>query len=445
MCHFNDVIRDLDLEDIPLKNRTFTWSSKRPEPALSRLDKVFLSRDWSTSFPVITSNALEMTVSDHAPLLLHCRNRESTPREPKIEIFWLRNPTVKAYIHTVWQENPNLQEDFDQKLKQTHMVLRKWHTDNLTDMEKQLDFCKKVILFFDTIEEKRQLLSHEFKLRNMVRERAFMLANYLEQKWRHRSTCRWLREGDKNSRFFHNLASARLRRNMITNLQLADGSVTQEEGQIREAFLEQMKGLLGKDQVTMQFQPESLYSVDLDLSPLVQNFTEREVHSAIKQLGTHRASGPDGVPNEFLKWYWPEIKKDILQLVQDFYDEKLDLAALNKANIILVPKKEIPETVHDYRPISVINVIPKLISKLMANRMRGFLPDLISPRQTAFIRGRQITENFNATREVLHHLHKGNRQAIFAKLDFKKAFDSVSWSFLERVLQSRGFHPKWIR
>lgn len=232
---------------------------------------------------------------------------------------------------------------------------------------------------------------------------------------------------------------------MITSLHLEDGSIIQEESQIRETFLEQMKGLLGREQPVMQFQPMSMYSADLDLNPLVQQFNEEEIYSAVKQLGENQASGPDGIPNEFMQCHWTDIKGEVVRLVQDFFDERLDLVSINRANIILVPKKETPQTVHDYRPISVINAVPKLISKLMANRLRRVLPDLISPRQTAFIKDRQITENFNATREVLQHLHKANRQAIFAKLDFKKAFDSVSWAFLESVLKARGFHPKWIR
>lgn len=141
---------------------------------------------------------------------------------------------------------------------------------------------------------------------------------------------------------------------------------------------------------------------------------------AVMQLGRNKSLGPDGIPSEFFQLYWSEIKPYILNMVQDFYRGTLDLKAVNHANIIMIAKKEAAERVGDYRPISVINIIPKLISKLLANRLKNKLPDLISVNQTAFIRGRQIAENFFATREILQHLEKNKKPAIFFKLILRK-------------------------
>ncbi|XP_078174444.1 uncharacterized protein LOC144568089 [Carex rostrata] len=92
-----------------------------------------------------------------------------------------------------------------------------------------------------------------------------------------------------------------------------------------------------------------------------------------------------------------------------------------------------------------MNAIPKLISKLLANRLRIHLPELISSNQTAFVQGRQITENFNSTREMLHHISTSGKPACFIKIDFAKAFDSVNWDYLQRVMEGRGFPQRWIR
>jgi Reverse transcriptase (RNA-dependent DNA polymerase) len=100
--------------------------------------------------------------------------------------------------------------------------------------------------------------------------------------------------------------------------------------------------------------------------------------------------------------------------------------------------------VTDFHPISIINLFPKLVSKVLATRLSRFLPELISRNQTSFIKGRQIAENFIATRELLHHVHATNSRAIFMKIDFAKAFDSVTWQFLQRVMQARGFPTRWI-
>lgn len=103
--------------------------------------------------------------------------------------------------------------------------------------------------------------------------------------------------------------------------------------------------------------------------------------------------------------------------------------------------------VGEFRPISIINLIPKLISKVLANWFRPWLPQLISPNQTAFIKGRSIAETFISTREILHHIFSSKRSAMFAKIDFRKAFDSINWNFLLGVMRSRGFPDRvvnWI-
>lgn len=110
----------------------------------------------------------------------------------------------------------------------------------------------------------------------------------------------------------------------------------------------------------------------------------------------------------------------------------------------MIPKIEVPITASDFRPISVLSLIPKLISKVLSNRLRLLLPDLISSNQTAFVHGRQISENFVATRELIHHISHSGKQAVFVKIDFRKAFDSINWNFLIRVMRARHFPERWI-
>lgn len=131
-------------------------------------------------------------------------------------------------------------------------------------------------------------------------------------------------------------------------------------------------------------------------------------------------------------------------MITGFHDHHLDLTQVNQAGVIMIPKIDAPKTVTDYRPISIINVIPKFISKILANQLRKVLPDLISPQQTAFISGRQISDNFVATQEVLQHTSFMKNSAIFARIDLAKAFDTIEWEFLIKVLIARGFPRRWI-
>lgn len=150
----------------------------------------------------------------------------------------------------------------------------------------------------------------------------------------------------------------------------------------------------------------------------------------VRSLAKNKASGPEGLPNEFAQLYWDEIGADIAALVWSFFRGDLDFSQLNKADILMIPKREGAEEVKDFRPISIISLIPKIISKLLASRLAKHLPVLVSPNQTAFVKGRQISENFLATREVLQHITFSKEKAVFLKIDFAKAFDSISWDFL---------------
>lgn len=138
------------------------------------------------------------------------------------------------------------------------------------------------------------------------------------------------------------------------------------------------------------------------------------------------------------------MKGDIIQAFDRFYHGSLDLREINRANIIMIPKIDSPSNTRDFRPISIINLVPKLISKLLAIRLSKVLPGLISVKQTAFMQGRYIVENFISTREILQYLSSKGHQAILAKIDFSKVFDSVNWEFLNRVMEGRGFPSKLI-
>lgn len=204
-----------------------------------------------------------------------------------------------------------------------------------------------------------------------------------------------------------------------------NGSLINEQKDIIEVFARSMQEVLGTSAQVIPFDASALYPTSLDLSLLEQQFTLSEVEATVRQLANNKASGPDGLPSEFLKIYWSELKLEILGIMSDFYHGRLNLQPYNEACIVMVPKIETPLTTANFRPISVLNLIPKLISKVLSNRLRQYLPDLISPNQTAFVHGRQISENFVATRELLHHVSQGQSRAVFLKVDFRKAFDSV--------------------
>lgn len=219
---FNQFITDSGVIDVPLRNRAYTWSSKRPQPVFSKLDRVFTSPEWTNSYPIILLEALEVMVSDHTPIMLTCKGIHQQQRRFQFESFWFKYQCPKLMVQQLWADNTNNLHspilNFHHRTKLLHRALKLWQAEAFGAMEKQLQFCKDSILFFDKIEEHRHLSNQEFRMRISIRERAFHLANNIELKWKQRSRCRWIAEGDRNTRFFHSFASSRLRRNLVLEI-----------------------------------------------------------------------------------------------------------------------------------------------------------------------------------------------------------------------------------
>ena len=176
-------------------------------------------------------------------------------------------------------------------------------------------------------------------------------------------------------------------------------------------------------------------------------FTADEIKEAVFQMGPTKALGPDGMNALFYQKFWHIVGNDVMNAVLDFLNNGVMLPNLNHPNIVLIPKVKNPEKMSEYRLISLCNVVYKIISKVLANRLKQVLPDIISPTQSAFVLGRLIIDNVIVAYEALHSMHirkKGKTGSLALKLDVSKAYDQVEWLFLQGVMQKLGFPKKWI-
>lgn len=146
----------------------------------------------------------------------------------------------------------------------------------------------------------------------------------------------------------------------------------------------------------------------------------------------------------FYQKYWKIVGEDIIAVVQSFFRGNFLLKAHNHTHIALIPKGGSIATVHNYRPISLCNVFYKTISKLLATRLKHFLPKLISLFQIAFVSNKNISENFIITHEIKHFLKtlRGKEQYVAIKIDMEKAFDRVEWPLLIETMKCLGFDEK---
>jgi mannosylglycoprotein endo-beta-mannosidase len=182
------------------------------------------------------------------------------------------------------------------------------------------------------------------------------------------------------------------------------------------------------DPRTNDFNWEAIHFNDPDLSSLGEPFTEEEVRNAINQMSGDKAPGSDGFTGIFFKKCWDIVKVDIMNVIQLFGSLHAEnFHWLNSANIVLLPKKEGAEQITDFRPISLIHAIAKIISKMLALRLAPLMDELVSNAQSAFIKKRSIHDNFLYVKNHATRFHKNKTPALLFKLDIRKAFDSVRW------------------
>jgi len=174
---------------------------------------------------------------------------------------------------------------------------------------------------------------------------------------------------------------------------------------------------------------------------LTTEVTLEEVRRAIMSIKAYKSLGLDGFQPFFFKMYWEIMKKDFWDLVHDtfkngFYEDKIV-----ETLIVLVPKIDHPKHFKDFKPISLCNVIYKIITKVIVQRLRPFLDELISPLYGSFIPSHGTIENAIVAQEIIYFMNhsKAKKGNVAFKTDLEKAYHRVSWDYLKKVLHDFGF------
>lgn len=180
------------------------------------------------------------------------------------------------------------------------------------------------------------------------------------------------------------------------------------------------------------------------IESLTKDVTEEEIQKTLFAMPNNKSPGPDGFTTEFFKktgnyGYRLHISHKIC-FVKGFLPK-----GLNTTILALIPKKEEAMEMKNYRPISLCNVLYKVISKILANRLKGILPNLIILNQSAFIIERLLMENVLLATEIVKDYNNDSLSSRGdMKIDISKAFDSVKWSFLLNTLSAMNFPPQFI-
>jgi len=177
---------------------------------------------------------------------------------------------------------------------------------------------------------------------------------------------------------------------------------------------------------------------------LTGRFLEEEIKDAVWGCGSDKSSGPDGINFKFIKRFWNLVKPDVLWFLDEFHVNGSFPKGCNASFIVLIPKVTNPQSLDEYKPISLIGCMYKIVAKLLANRLKKIMPILIDERQSAFIEGRHLLQSVLIANEVVEEAKRSKKTCLVFKVDYEKAYDSVSWDFLVYMLRRMGFCDKWI-
>ena len=271
-----------------------------------------------------------------------------------------------------------------------------------------------------------------------------------------RSKSQWMEFGEKPTKYFCNLEKNNYINKAISKLVLENGNTIFDQSEIlnqQQIFYENLytsKINLNErkhtDMKTFIARNCSEKLRDNEKFDLDNEFTENEVKLAIQHMKNGKTPGSDGLPVEFYKFFWGDIRPYLINSFKESF-VKGELSINQRRGIIsCIPKGNKDRTLlKNWRPITLLNSDYKIISNVLANRLKKHLPRIIHQDQKGFIKDRCIAENTRLVYDIIDHLNQTQQQGLLFLIDFEKAFDSIEWKFIEQTLEAFNFGNNFIR
>ncbi|GJT60451.1 putative RNA-directed DNA polymerase, eukaryota, reverse transcriptase zinc-binding domain protein [Tanacetum coccineum] len=367
------------------------------------------------TFPDLRVTVLPRGRSDHIPLMHHDKKIDYSPIPFKFFHSWLKRGGFEECIKIAYDEcsEGNGRIKFHEKLKVIKQKIKAWHnTIKYADISRKQEVMLRIMEIDENINKCIASDVEKQERLDLLKE-CNDLTNLEDMDMVQKARIKW----------------------DVTNphrVKLAFFNFYKEKFEAHDA-------LVNLTIVTPQ--------VHLDLqerNALEDNVSKEEIKAAVWDCGSQKAPGPNGFTFLFINLYWELFKPDVEAAMRDFFDHFVMSKGEKSSFITLILKVANPIHIKDFRPISLIGMYYNIITKILSNWLAKVVDKVVSPEQSAFISGRQILDGPLMLSELMAWYKKRNHKLMMFKVGFEKAYDTLSWKFLDHMLLDLGFCSKWM-
>ena len=264
------------------------------------------------------------------------------------------------------------------------------------------------------------------------------------------SRSKWMELGEKPSGYFLQLQRHQSAQKAIHMLQLSDGRIINTKDEIMNACVSHLSRIYTKKNICEATIDDFLSTVHCpqlsndDMRSCEGVFTTDECRAALKLMAKNKVPGISGFTAEFFEYFWDSLGPLAVQYFNDAAEHGLHVSQ-RRGVIILLPKKGDQKMLKNKRPICLLDVLYKIIAKVIAIRMARVIDLLISSDQTGSLPGRYIGENIRLITDVIEYCQTDQTSGILMAMDYRNAFDAVEHNFLFKTLEKFNFGPDIVR
>ncbi|XP_071921800.1 uncharacterized protein [Coffea arabica] len=448
---FMSFMEDAGVFDVGFSGASFTWSNNRRGRARvsKRLDRFLVNGACLDLSNAISVLHLARHPSDHAPLKISFKERsDHTPRPFRFLNVWTTKSELLEVIRYAWNQDVSGSplRVLSSKLLATRRAIQTWnkqHFGNVFDAVRSAEMgvqrAEEAMDQYASEECQVELSKAQAELRHAL--------SIEEQFWSQKARVKWLKHGDRNSRYFHAVVRQRRAQGMIHRIKKSNGVWVDKNDDIATEAITYFSDLFTcslESSSDLRHLIPSIISEE-DNEKLEEVPSIEEVYRVVRSMDGDSAAGPDGFTGKFLTFAWEVVAQDVYNAILSFFCGAELPRFITSTSIVLIPKMPNPQDFSQFRPISLCNFFNKLLSRILADRIAYVLPKIISPQQTGFVKGRNITDNFLLAQEIVSGIGKKNRGGnVVMKLDMSKAYDRVAWDHIIDVLRRFGFGEIFI-